>query len=198
MTVPTFPALAGIGYPIRRTPLWHTLHQEAVSGRDNPLALWTYPKRRYTLPYEFLRKTTTLTEIQTLEGFYNQMYGSFGVFQFNDVDDMSVTDQVFGLGALGVTTFQLTRTWGGFTEPIWQPTAITNIKDNGGAAGSYNIGTNPGQIVFNIAPTAGHTLTWTGTYNWWCRFDDDSNDFEKFMNTLWELKAIKFTTLKYP
>ena len=200
MTIPTFPTLSGITYPVKRTPLWKTIHQEALSGRDTPLPLYTYPRRKFELQYEFLRKDVAknFTELQTMEGFFNSVNGSFGVFQYNDTDDNSVTDAQFGIGGVGVTTFQLARTFGGFVEPVWAVATITNIKDNGSVTAAYTIGTNPGQIIFNSAPAAGHILTWTGTYNWYCRFDDDSNDFEKFMYWLWELKKITFTTIKMP
>ena len=200
MTIPTFPSLVGIAYPVKRTPIWQTIHQEALSGRDTPLPLRTYPQRRYQLQYDFLRKDATRSwaELQTLEGFYNQMNGSYGVFQYLDPDDGVATLEQFGIGAVGVTTFQLARTWGGFVEPVWQPSAITQITNAGVPTVAYTIGTNPGQIIFNVAPTAGNILRWTGTFNWLCRFDDDTNDFEKFMYWLWELKQVKFTTIKMP
>ena len=201
MTVATFPsstALAGIGYPIRRTPVWSTAHQQVVSGQDWPLQLWTYPRRRWQIPYDFLRvdSTKSQAELQTLEGFFNQVQASTLVFQYADGDDKSVTAQTFGTGDGSTTTFQLVRTWGGFVEPVFMPVTITAIYDNATPTAAYTIGTNPGQIIFNSAPTATHALTWTGTYNWLCRFDDDSADFEKFMKQLWELKQIKFTSVK--
>jgi hypothetical protein len=44
---------------------------------------------------------------------------------------------------------------------------------------------------------AGHALTWTGTYAWYCRFDEDVNTFEKFAYNLYELKKLKFSTEVY-
>jgi hypothetical protein len=59
----------------------------------------------------------------------------------------------------------------------------------------YTLGTQ-GLITFSTPPSGGSSVLWTGTFNWLCRFDDDSMDFSKFMNNLWEVKSLKFTTIK--
>jgi hypothetical protein len=98
------------------------------------------------------------------------------------------------------TQFQIMRTisGGGFSwaDPIFAPT-ITNIFDNGTpvGGGSYTIN-GTGLVTFTVAPTTGHALTWTGTYNWLCRFDEDTASFERFMYWLLELKTLKFSTEK--
>jgi uncharacterized protein (TIGR02217 family) len=186
-------------------PLWKTLHQESVSGQDNPIALWTFNKWMYELPINMLNSGATAfqnliaIDTQALMAFFNQMQGSAGVFQYNDTDDNSVTDQLFGVGDGTTVAFPLTRTMtgaGGFTwsEPVFAPT-ITNIKINGTPTVLYTLGTQ-GLVTFNSPPAAAASLTWTGTFNWLCRFDDDSLELSKFMNRLWEVRALKFTTIK--
>jgi hypothetical protein len=63
------------------------------------------------------------------------------------------------------------------------------VKDNGVtvAATDYYI-TQPNQLVFNAPPTAGHLITATFDFYFLVRFMEDSSDFNKFMDKLWELK----------
>jgi uncharacterized protein (TIGR02217 family) len=199
MALPIFPSLIGVAYPVKRAPVWKTLHQEAVSGQDNPIPLWSFPRWSYELPYNVLRSDIVNLEWQALAAFFNQVRGSALVWQFTDPDDGSVTDQPFGTGDGVTVAFPLVRTMTGagsvaFNEPVFAPT-ITNIKIAGTPTGAYTLGTQ-GLVTFTSAPGSGAALTWTGTYNWLCRFDDDAADFEKFLNTFWRLGKIKFTTIK--
>lgn len=198
MAVPLFPTLNGLTYPVPRYPIFKTTHQESASGQDNPIELWSFPRWQYTATFSFLRSDANV-EWQTLAAFFLSMRGSSRVFQWNDVDDSSVTDQLIGTGDGTTTAFPLVRTLSAgsfsFTEPVFAPVIITNIKDNGTPTAAYTLGTQ-GLITFNAPPTAGHTLTWTGTYNWLCRFDEDVAQFEKFAFKFFELKKITFTTIK--
>lgn len=201
MAPPIFPNLKGVSYPVGRSPLFKTLHQEAVSGQDNPIPLWSFPKWAYELTYDVLRSDNVNLEWQALAALFLQVSASARVFQFTDPDDGSVTDQGFSGGLTdGVrTSFPLVRTLvgaGGYTfvEPVFAPT-ITNIKINGAPTVLYTLGTQ-GMVTFNSPPALGAALTWTGTYNWLCRFDNDQVDFSKFANAFWELKKINFTTIK--
>lgn len=199
MAPPIFPTLKGIAFPVRRSPILRTLHQEATSGQDNPIELWTYPRWQYELTYDFLRADSVNLEFQTLAAFYLGQRASSRVFQFTDPDDGTVTNQSFGTGDGTTTAFALVRTLAGtggftFTEPVFAPT-ITNIKDNGVPTVLYTLGTQ-GLVTFNSAPLAGHVLTWTGTYNWLCRFDEDSIDLSKFASNFYDLKKVLFTSIK--
>lgn len=205
MSPPILPSFRFFVYPVKRSPLWKTMHQEAVSGMDNPIPLWSFNRWQYELGIELLVSTSVAfqnalaIEWQALNAFYNQLNGSFGVFQFTDPDDGSVTNQVFGTGDGTTTAFPLIRTMtgaGGFqwSEPVFAPT-ITNVKINGAPTVLYTLGTQ-GLVTFNSPPAAASSLTWTGTFNWLCRFDDDTMEFSKFMNGLWEVKSLKFTTIK--
>jgi hypothetical protein len=403
MAPPVLPTLKGASYPVKRIPMWKTLHQEAVSGQDNPIPLWSFPKWRYEVPYNAFNSGGTAfqglpaLEWQTLATFFNTVQGSALVFQFTDPDDGAVTDQLFGTGDGATVAFPLVRTMAGiggaaFVEPVFAPvnpqisknadwqgkqlqyaTARTNVllqsntfsnaaygktnctvtsnsgtspdgtndawlwqrsstaaayifqgisgkpasalvytgsiyakpgtgnflalrlaDANGSASVTFNVSTGvislspttsgpwsgasasiiaaangfyrcsltaasstdtnlteywsgnsnnvtldgtdsvsnttilafgeqleqqniatsyiattivavtvtdyalgtQGLVTFSTAPLAAAILSWTGTYNWLCRFDADATDFEKFMNRLWECKALKFTTIK--
>ena len=53
-----------------------------------------------------------------------------------------------------------------------------------------------GIVTCATAPVAGAVLAWTGTFNWLCRFDDDSLDFQQFGTGLWSMDSLKFSTVK--
>jgi hypothetical protein len=125
MTLPIFPTLVGLSEVIKRTPKWSTTRQESVSGRRTDLALWSYPRWDYELTYNFLRADVTHLEFQTLAGFYNIIKSGPGLFQFNDIQDNLVINQVFGSGNGSNTSYQLVRTMGGFTEPVFAMTSIS-------------------------------------------------------------------------
>ena len=103
----------------------------------------------------------------------------------------------------GSTAYQLVRALGGFTEPVFAPDTVTNIKVNGVVQGSslYTV-SNKGMVNFLIAPTTGLTVAWNGTFNWYCRFDADNLEFSQItastdsIGPLWESPSVKFTTVK--
>jgi hypothetical protein len=52
-----------------------------------------------------------------------------------------------------------------------------------------------GIVSFDGAPIGGVILTWTGTYNWLCRFIDTTLDFANFAYRYWALGKIQFRTI---
>src|ERR1035437_6964770 len=93
-----FPVLPGLTWPFVKQPMFHTKVQRAVSGKEYRAAFMQYPLWTYTLYFNFLRDLVSLPELQELMGFFNARQGSFDNFLFNDPDDYTVTDQLFGVG----------------------------------------------------------------------------------------------------
>jgi uncharacterized protein (TIGR02217 family) len=189
MTVQIFPTLPGLGFPARRTPAHSTTSQVAWSGKDSRRKNWTYPKHRYELTFDFLR-SDSLAEWQTLVGFFNKVGGSATAFKFLDPDDNAATAQQIGVGNGVDTQFQLVRTLGGYVEPVFSP-----ISPVVSGAGLYSVNA-AGLVTFNLPPTIGAALTWTGFFYWLCRFDEDELTFEKFNSTMWTVGKASFTTVK--
>lgn len=193
MTTPTFPTFKGLSWPVGRAPKWNTLVQEPVSGKKTKLQLWSYPPYQFTLTFDYL----SAADYATMEGFFNSVGGGAQMFQFKDINDFSVAAQGFGVGDGATTTFQLVRSFGGFAMPIFAPTGSISIFNNGTLVGGSNYSINAtGLVTFVSAPAAGHTLTWTGNFNWLVQFDDDTMSFSEFMATFWELKKTSFTSVK--
>ena len=203
MTIPTFPALPGLGFPIKRSPLFKTVSQEAVSGKDYRLSFWSYPRYKFEVPVDMLRTAASFSEWQAFEGFFKSCAGSAIPFHWNDVNDDSVTAQPLGTGNGTITQFAFVRTLGGFAEPIQDVTAASvQIYINGTLQTSgYTLLTDPQwglvyAVNFTTAPASGALITGTFTYNWPCRFDNDQADLSFLYSGVFSLEKITFTTVK--
>ena len=200
MTIPTFPRTPGMIYPVKRTAEVQGTSLQAWSGRKTWLPNWPWPIYHYEVGFSALNANSSgvgtlgSLEWQSLLGFWNLVQTTpGGFFQFNDPEDGSVSAQQFGTGDGTTRSFQLVRALGSFVEPVRAPLVISSITDNGGAAGAYTLGAG-GLITFTVAPTAGHILRWTGTFNWLCQFDQTTADFENFAYQFHEIQKITFQT----
>lgn len=119
MSNAVFPALPGLAWPIRKSPVWRTKSTESESGRQFTVRKMLYPLWHFSLPMEFLRAKAAYAELQSLVGFINARGGRFDDFLYLDPDDNTVTHQLFGVGDGATTQFQLVRPFGGFVEPVY-------------------------------------------------------------------------------
>jgi uncharacterized protein (TIGR02217 family) len=195
-----FPTLPGLGWSVIRTPMWSTNIQHTTSGREIRTAFFSYPIYKYSLTYEVLRQGAAFLEWQALMGFFNARNGAFDSFLLDDPNDNTVAAMPFGTGDAVDTTFQLGRTLGGFFEPVFNTHATPQIFKNGvlqTVVTHYTISSS-GLVTFVTAPAAAAVLTWTGTYYWRVRFNDDTVDFENFMSQFWAAKKVDLVTVKGP
>lgn len=184
-----FPSLPGLMWGIKRTPVWNTIIKKTPSGREFRGRLQSAPLRQYALQYEVLREGGGLEELKVLEGFFNQVAGSWGSFLYRDPDDCRVTDQGFGVGDGVSTQFPLVRTWGGCVETVCELDGVPAIT-----GGAHSVA--DGVVSFATPPANGALLRWTGSYFWRCRFLHDAAEFSQFLKGLWEAKKIEFVTVK--
>ena len=195
MSLNIFPTLAGLEYPVVRTPVFKTLTQESASGMETRAALQLYPRWQWTLSFNFLRDDAN-NEFRTLLAFFLARKGSFESFLYVDPDDNTVAAQPVGLGDGSNKVFQLVRSLGGFTEPVLTPILIT-IYVGGVALGPSDWSSlGGGQVQLNSAPGHGVAVTADIAYWWPVRFLADQYDFSKFMNRLWEQKKLDFISVK--
>lgn len=210
MSVAVFPQLAGLTYPAIRTPTFQTRKPVSVSGKTTRISDWSSPRYSWEIPASVLRQGVidgvTETEFATLEGFFEQMRGGGDSFLYTDPKDNAVTGQAIGVGDGVTTQFQLVRTFGGNTIDILAmnfllgftvyvngvaKTYTTDYTINGWASVSA-----PGVIVFTSPP--GSTLAITADFHYYfpCSFDDDTMSFELFDSLRYQVKSIKFTSIK--
>ncbi len=206
---PVFPSLPGlIALPATRTVMWYSLRPPlTVAGVDVSQGAWTYPRYQYKLSAAYLRTNLAFAEFQTLLGFFNIVNGSNSVWQFDDAFDRAVTDQVFAVGDGVRTAFQLVRTLGAFVEPVFAPNVVTNVKVNGviqTPVTAYTV-SNKGVVNFTSPPANASSITWTGTYLWFCRFDSDMLEFTQLTavdrqnsyGAWFAAQGLSFTTQKF-
>jgi uncharacterized protein (TIGR02217 family) len=183
-----FPTFSGQSWPVKRTPRFNTKVKSAISGRESRAAFMAYPLYDIELTFEYL----SLTDYQTLGGFFKSRKGKFDSFLFTDADENSVTAQFCGAGDGSNKVFQLVRTTGGFTEPCENINGSPSIYLNGVLqASGYTIGST-GVLTFTAAPAGGVAITWTGSYYWRVRFNQDTAEFVQNMKTFFDMKKLSF------
>jgi uncharacterized protein (TIGR02217 family) len=205
-----YPTLPGIQYESTRTPMFNTQVQQALSGKESRIAYQQYPLMQFELAYEFLRNGASYAELQTLVGLYMQMMGKFGTFLYDDPVFNSVTAQQFaivGSSDTTATTYQITATYQASGGP-GTPELIQNFNGTPQIYVNGALQTLGTQYVFSSAvagginflgghfPTAAAVLTWTGSFYYRCRFDDDAMTATQFMQNLWSTGSIKFRQVK--
>jgi uncharacterized protein (TIGR02217 family) len=196
MSTVVFPSLPGLSWPFTRTPVWKTGIQTTQSGRELRAAFMSYPIYTWTASYDVLRTASTLTEFQQLLAFFNARSGSYDTFLFNDPDDNTVTAQVFGTGNGTTTQFQLTKSFGGYTEPVPNIVAGATVYVNGTLTTVTLNSPSPGWVTFASAPANGTSLSWTGSYQYVCRFLDDKYDFDRVFTGIYGVKKLAFQSVK--
>lgn len=175
-----------------KTPVWATGVAWSRSKRRITVQQQVYPIYQIGLSVEVLRDAAGLLEARNLLGFFNQRAGMFDSFLYTDPDDNAVTDEQFAVRDGVATQFQITRSWGGFIEPVNNVNVLTNIKSNGVTLGSpadYTI-SGTGLVTLAAPGTNGHALTWTGSYYWRVAFDEDKLTFHKMFQSLFDLKKL--------
>lgn len=197
---PVFPSLPGITYPVKRGVQWSGVKQDALSGKRTRSTLFTYPIRQFEVVFSFLRVDSADQEWQQLEGFINSLLGTINLFGFTDPNDCVVSNQGFGVGD-GTTLgpFQLVRGLGGFAEPVFLLNGDPTIKVAGTPSTNWTVDAY-GRVTFTTgnAPASGADLTWSGSFYFPCRMDEDVTDFSLFLYQLYELKSLKFSSEKLP
>jgi uncharacterized protein (TIGR02217 family) len=191
-----FPNMVGLSWGVVRSPGFNTIVHRSASQRESRVALSAYPLWTFSLSFEVLRADIAHSELQTLCGFFLARRGQYDSFLYTDPTDNSVTNQSIGIGDGVTRSYQLVRTWGSFVEPVMALNALVTpvIYVDGVPAvldTDYTIDAL-GMVNFVTAPVSGATITWTGSYHYRVRFDQDVAEFEQFMRNLWELKTLGF------
>lgn len=204
MTLPVFPSLPGITWPVtRRGPIFDTVKEQTISGRSSRFANRTQPKWQWEIPFDILFQgkpgvapSGSNADMATLAGFFAQLYGGALPFLFTDPDDCTATNQQFGTGNGTAVSFQLIRTMGGFSEKVLAVNGAISVWVGAllmTAGVDYNVSSS-GVVTFAAAPANGAALTWTGSFYWLCEMDDDQIEFEKMMQGRYSVKKLTFSS----
>lgn len=196
--------LQGLKFDSERTPVFRTGVQSAVSFKESRLRYALFPVFEFALQYEFLRNPAAGTsELKTLAGLYGAMWGRWDTFLYSDPVYNTVVDEPFGT-TNGVTTqYQLVATFQnaggpGVAELIQNLNGAPIIKRNGSTLSTptnYTIGPT-GIVTLASAGAAGHPLTWSGSFYYRCRFDEDRLPVTEFMRRFFSTRQIRLRSVK--
>jgi uncharacterized protein (TIGR02217 family) len=209
--IPIYPALGGLTYSVIKRPKFSTGAGVAGSGKEVRVGYWANPQWEWDLTYEVLNDNgvpngTTESDIKTLVGFFLLASASLWPFYFLDPDDYQVTGQALGTGDGVTKNFLMVRTYGlnSFvgTEPVGSVNAgetvnfyLDDVLQDSGC--TLNNTTPCGNYVqFAVPPAPGVEITSDFQFWYYARFKDDSYDFEKIMDSLWNQKKITIFSLK--
>jgi uncharacterized protein (TIGR02217 family) len=207
MSLPIFPGSSFPGLKIAtvRRRMSSTVIQAMVNGNEARVANWLYPRYAWPLEFEALRNDVQGSsprnlELQDLMSFASSLSGAWAPFAFADLftPDYTVTAQFIANGDGSKTTFQLVRTLGTVTEPVYilnnlglvtpnfgwvQPQVFLNgVLQSGGA---WTMNADTGILTFTSAPGLGVAITATFSFFWKTRFDTDVQEFVEQWSTVW-------------
>lgn len=171
-----FPTFKTLGWPFTRRALWNNLAQQAESGAEVRVALWSAPLYEWDLQYNGL----SLADQAALWGFYNARGGHFDTFLLSDQTDSFAPGAQLGVGDGATKSFQFVRAQGGFVEAqynIQQAPTPPVIYLNGvvQSANTYSIAyLASGLLTFVTAPGAGVVITADFYFYYRAKFKEDT------------------------
>jgi uncharacterized protein (TIGR02217 family) len=183
-----YPVLPGATWDLTWSPKFHTKIQSAVTGKEYRASMMANPLYSITIKYEFLRAGAR-QELRQLVGFYLARRGAYESFLFKLEEDCSVVGQAVGVGDGLAKSFQLVRSYGAFSEPVQNIDQVTEVRVNGNLVPPSGYSVSPTGLVTFAVPPVG-PITWTGSYLYRVRFEDDEAEFNRFMSNLWKADSV--------
>lgn len=214
--LPVYPdgsVLPGLAFSAKWSPeFFNAPTQTTSTGADIDLALAQTPLHRFELTYDFLRdrwfSARASLEFRTMMGFFLMLGGSVGRFLFRNADDNFVAAQQIGTGDGSTTSFgPVSRSFGanGYygSEPVGMiDTArplLVRLGDIAQPASLWTLNTATPlnqNLTFESAPPEGTPVYLDFSYFYYCKFPDNTNTFEKFMDRLWLLQKISIKSCR--
>ena len=196
-----FPSsLLGIGIGVKRTPVWSTLIQTSISGKETRTAFQSIPRWKYSIPINFARvlgfsPQTATNEMATILSSFMVAIGQLNYFDYTDPYSNTAVLQNIGTGTgAGGQTTQILDIEG---FPIYDLNGTPSIYVNGvlkTVTTDYTI--SNGLITWVTNPGNGLAITWSGGYYRRCRFDMDEFELEQLVNLCWGNGTLKLISLK--
>ncbi|MGO8740087.1 baseplate megatron protein TIM-barrel domain-containing protein, partial [Rhodoblastus sp.] len=194
-----FPAFMGQGWSVHYKPRFLTRTAAKVSGRETRTAQIASPLWDIELKFDVLRSDSGFNELQQLLAFIDEVAGEETPFLFAPPRGLGAySGAPLGVGDGSTRTFVLTRTLGGFIEPVQALLGAPIVYVDGVAqsANAFSVSILPATIAFASAPAAGAILTIDFSAAHLARFSDDTEDLEEFMSGLWAAGSIRIETVR--
>jgi uncharacterized protein (TIGR02217 family) len=166
------------------------------AGFEQRNADWSKARGQWDISYGI----KTRTDMNTILAFHYARRGRLYGFRYKDWSDFEATAQVLIASATGAeTTAQLVKTYtdsgGSYIRTIYKPVATGfQLYDNGSPLAS-SLNTVTGVVTFSPV-TAGHAVTWTGTFDTPVRFDSDDLRILTQDTDILEVPAINVVELR--
>lgn len=200
ITPPRFPDLPGITVPRPKRPRWKTRIAVHESGGEARSRRWRYPLWSFELIVDATTSAATRLNLlansqRTIQDFFQQAQGCGNSFLYVDPSDNYAEGQPLGIANGETTSFTLQRMSQSFAEPVgWIMNVAAVYVDGVKKTSGWNT-VAPNELVFSTAPAAG-VVTADLYYAFLCRFSEDEMDQTQFMQDLWEMRSIKFQSLR--
>lgn len=186
-----YPSITGYTWTPTIAPVWNAQVQKTVTGRVVAATYQSWPLYKFTLKYDVLSQSV----LESLLAFFNQQQGNVIPFWLDAGPGFdSVTAQAIGTGDGTTTTFQLLRSYGGFSEPVAAAFGTTTAYVAGTAASATFNSPSDGYVTFATAPASGAAITWTGNYYFQCRFAKGTAEFDQFLYQIYRTKTVSLET----
>ncbi|QGM45838.1 baseplate megatron protein TIM-barrel domain-containing protein [Methylocystis heyeri] len=195
---PTFPELIGLGWSIVLKPKFATQGHDRASGKSSRRAKMRWPIYEIELSYDFLRGDGT-QEMQQISGFFAAQQGQAQPFWLAPPGLSEIAGQAIGVGDGVTTAFALTRTTGGFSEPLAGVSSVSALYIDGVATPSSTWSLSSGYqpvVTLASAPSPGSVISMDASALWLCRFKDETLSLEQFAYKLFRSKSVKLVTVK--
>jgi len=218
---PVFPVLPPLTWSVHKKPILASRSVTNITGREIKVACCAYPRWSFILSYggnnSWLRDQTQnimpdsalagLTELEQLSGLFLSCQGSYGEFYYSDPDDNSRSGSYLGTGdGETTTTFLILVSWGtgpftpSFSFPAGGIQSLDAVYTDGSLipAEYYSLEILPNgcYVVFTSPAYAGGTVTADFHFYYRCRFLDDTQAYSQFAKNLWDVKEIRFESVK--
>jgi uncharacterized protein (TIGR02217 family) len=158
-----------------------------ANGREERNSRWVHSRRRYNAGYGVKSRA----DMAAVLAFFEERRGRLHGFLWRDGLDFSSNgvvptplDQAIGTGAVGKTTFQLTKKYGASFDPYLRPiTRPVSGSVRVAVAGAelmsgWTVDVATGVVGFSVAPALGAAVTAGFLFDVPVRFDTDRLDVE--------------------
>ncbi len=211
-----FPIIMSKG--LKKSPIFNSVVQRPVAGKGVASAsLMPYPCWSFDFDLDRItgNEAAASSTIASFMGIHIATNGKSFPFLFTDPQDSTVTQTVSGMlnvtpgaavpmGTVGdgvSTQFQLARIIGSMGVPndiIQNVNGSISVYINGSLTALYSLGST-GIVTFNTAPALNATLTWAGSFYFYCRFLEDTLDCTRVYTQnsgtdQWNIDSIKFSS----
>jgi uncharacterized protein (TIGR02217 family) len=183
---------------------WSTQVTTVKSGLDQRNSLWTYPKAQFNLASVLrvpaINPQGALYGIQIIRDWIVSMRGQYCGFRFKDFTDYQ--DETRGTFTAvpnsSTTVFQMAKSYTmgaqSVLRQIRKPLATgIAVYDNASLLvnpTNYTYDSTTGLVTFVVAPTTGHTITWTGQFDIPVRFATDLIEWALAPDGLYDIASI--------